>query len=325
MALRADEIIDRRRLRRKLTFWRVAAIGVAAVAIVASTAWTMRDSLGGVSASHIAKIKIEGTITEDEELLERLKKVTESASVAGVILSIDSPGGTTAGGEAIYEAVRKLATAKPTVAQVGTLAASAGYMIASASDHIVARQSSIVGSIGVLVQFPNFTGLMEKIGVQLDEVKSSPLKAEPSPFNATTEEERAMLRRMILDSYDWFVTLVDERRPLDRAQVLALADGSIFTGRQALANKLVDQLGGEETAKAWLVTKGIDAKLGIVEWKPRQSTRDLLLSSSLAKVVAAWLGVASIDADLIEKIGADRIFLDGLLSVWQADSAAIRD
>jgi protease-4 len=325
MALRADEIIDRRRLRRKLTFWRIAAIGVAAVAIVASTAWTMRDSLGGVSASHIAKIKIDGTITEDEELLERLKKVTESASVAGVILSIDSPGGTTAGGEAIYEAVRKLATKKPTVAQVGTLAASAGYMIASASDHIVARQSSIVGSIGVLVQFPNFTGLMEKIGIQLDEVKSSPLKAEPSPFNVTTEEERAMLRRMILDSYDWFVTLVDERRPLDRAQVLALADGSIFTGRQALANKLVDQLGGEETAKAWLVTKGIDAKLNIVEWKPRQSTTDFFLSSSLAKVVAAWLGVSGIDADLVEKIGADRIFLDGLLSVWHADSTAIRD
>ena len=325
MAMRADEMIDRRRLRRKLTFWRVVAIGVAAIAIAASAGWAMRDSLGGMSAAHIAKIRIDGTITEDEELLERLKKVTESASVTGVILSIDSPGGTTAGGEAIYEAVRKLATAKPTVAQVGTLAASAGYMIASASDHIVARQSSIVGSIGVLVQFPNFTGLMEKIGIQLDEVKSSPLKAEPSPFNVTTDEERAMLRAMILDSYDWFVGLVDERRPLDRAQVLALADGSIFTGRQALANKLVDQLGGEETAKEWLVSKGIDANLEIIEWKPRTSTTDFLLSSSLAKMVAAWLGVTSVDADLLEKIGADRIFLDGMLSVWQADSIAVRD
>ena len=325
MAMRADEMIDRRRLRRKLTFWRVVAIGVAAIAIAASAGWAMRDSLGGMSAAHIAKIRIDGTITEDEELLERLKKVTEAASVTGVILSIDSPGGTTAGGEAIYEAVRKLATAKPTVAQVGTLAASAGYMIASASDHIVARQSSIVGSIGVLVQFPNFTGLMEKIGIQLDEVKSSPLKAEPSPFNVTTDEERAMLRAMILDSYDWFVGLVDERRPLDRAQVLALADGSIFTGRQALANKLVDQLGGEETAKEWLVSKGIDANLEIIEWKPRTSTTDFLLSSSLAKMVAAWLGVTSVDADLLEKIGADRIFLDGMLSVWQADSIAVRD
>ena len=127
----------------------------------------------------------------------------------GVILSIDSPGGTTAGGEATFEAVRKVAADKPVVAQVGTLAASAGYMIASAADHIVARQSSIVGSIGVLVQFPDVTGLMDKIGVKLEEVKSSPLKAEPSPFNPTTDEERAMIRSMIMDSYEWFVGLVD--------------------------------------------------------------------------------------------------------------------
>ena len=130
--------------------------------------------------------------------------------------------------------MRLLAQKKPVVAQVGTLAASAGYMIASAADHIVARKSSIVGSIGVLVQFPDLTGLMDKVGIKLEEVKSSPLKAEPSPFNPTTEEERAMIRRMILDSYDWFVGIVDERRPLTRAEVTALADGSVFTGRQAL-------------------------------------------------------------------------------------------
>ena len=114
--------------------------------------------------------------------------------------------------------MRPLAAEKPVVAQVGTLAASAGYMIASATDHIVARKSSIVGSIGVLVQFPDVTGLMDKIGVKLEEVKSSPLKAEPSPFNPTTDEERAMVRNMILDSYDWFVGIVDERRPLTRAR-----------------------------------------------------------------------------------------------------------
>ncbi|MCR5857897.1 signal peptide peptidase SppA [Mesorhizobium sp. J428] len=325
MALRADEMIDRRRLRRKLTFWRVAAILIAAAAIAASTGWAMRDSLGGAAVAHIAKVKIEGTITEDEELLKRLKDVAESDSVKGVILSIDSPGGTTAGGEAIYEAVRKLAAAKPTVAQVGTLAASAGYMIASASDHIVARQSSIVGSIGVLVQFPNFTGLMDKIGITLDEVKSSPLKAEPSPFNVTTDEERAMLRSMIMDSYDWFVGLVDERRPLSRDEVLSLADGSIFTGRQALANKLVDELGGEEKAKDWLVTKGVDSGLDIVEWKPRRSTTDFFLSSALGQRIAALLGIPSVDADLLEKIGADRIFLDGMLSLWHPKSAAVSD
>jgi len=324
MALRADDLIDRRRLRRKLTFWRVAAIGIAAIAIAATAGWMMRDGLGGAT-DHIAKIKIDGTITEDEELLERLEDVRESGAVKGVILSIDSPGGTTAGGEAIYEAVRKLAAEKPVVAQVGTLAASAGYMIASATDHIVARQSSIVGSIGVLVQFPNFTGLMEKIGVTLDEVKSSPLKAEPSPFNVTTEEERAMLRSMILDSYDWFVGLVDERRPLTRSEVLALADGSIFTGRQALQKKLVDALGGEETARQWLVGKGVGDDLDIIEWKPKRGAASYFMSSSLIRGIAETLGLPAVGGDLLKELGADRIFLDGMLSVWHPEKAALRD
>ncbi len=246
MAMRADDLIDRRRLRRKLTFWRVAALAIAALGVASAAAWMLREDFGGTAVDHIAKVRIEGTITEDEDLLERLEKIRKSSSVKGVILAIDSPGGTTAGGEAIFDEVRKLAAEKPVVAQVGTLAASAGYMIASASDHIVARKSSIVGSIGVLVQFPDITGLMDKIGVKLEEVKSSPLKAEPSPFNPTTEEERAMIRSMIIDSYDWFVGLVDERRPLTRGEVAAVADGSVFTGRQALQKKLVDELGGED-------------------------------------------------------------------------------
>ena len=141
MTLRADELIDRRRLRRKLTFWRVTAILIVILAIGGAAAWFSRDGVGGIGQAHIARIKIEGTITEDEELLKRLEDVRKSSLVQGVILTIDSPGGTTAGGEAIYEEVRKLAAEKPVVAQVGTLAASAGYMIASATDHIVARQS----------------------------------------------------------------------------------------------------------------------------------------------------------------------------------------
>ena len=164
--------------------------------------------------------------------------------------------------------MRRLAAQKPVVAQVGTLAASAGYMIASATDHIVARQSSIVGSIGVLVQFPDLTGLLDKLGVKVEAVKSAPLKAEPSPFNPTTEEERAMLRAMILDSYDWFIDVVDQRRPLSRSEVAALADGSVFTGRQALTRKLVDQLGGEQEAIGWLAGQGVDGELEVIEWEP---------------------------------------------------------
>src|SRR5690606_21393700 len=266
----------------------------------------------------IAKIRIEGTITEDDELLERLDRAAKAEYVKGVILSIDSPGGTTAGGEAIYDAVRRLAAEKPVVAQVGTLAASAGYMIATASDHIVARQSSIVGSIGVLVQFPDITGLMDKIGVRLEGVKSSPLKAEPSPFSPTTEEERAMLRALVMDSYDWFVGLVEERRPLDRSEVLKLADGSIFTGRQALDRKLVDSLGGEQVALDWLGSKSVDTKLPVVEWKRADS--GVLGSFWSSRALATLLGVEWLTPELARAVGADRIFLDGLLSLWQPRS-----
>lgn len=325
MATSADDLIDRRRLRRKLTFWRVVTLFVAAVAILAGVMWLGGDELAGTATDHIAKIRVEGTIIEDEDLLDRLKAVREAATVKGVILSIDSPGGTTAGGEAIFDAVRKLAAEKPVVAQVGTLAASAGYMIASASDHIVARKSSIVGSIGVLVQFPNFTGAMEKLGIQLDEVKSSPLKAEPSPFNPTTEEEKAMMRSMILDSYDWFVGLVDDRRPLNRTEVLALADGSVFTGRQALTKKLVDALGGEQEAIDWLGTKGVDKGLKVIEWKPKADSTSLLFSQAAIRQLGRLLGMPEQGSDVLREIVGDRIFLDGLLSVWHGERAATGD
>ena len=201
---------------------------------------------------------------------------------------------------------------------MGTLAASAGYMIATASDHIVARQTSIVGSIGVLVQFPEFTGLMEKIGIGMEEIKSSPLKAEPSPFNPTTDEERAMIRNMVMDSYDWFVDLVAERRPLERAQVLAVADGSVFTGRQAVENKLVDELGGENTAVAWLKGKGIDDDLEVIEWKKKRETS--LLGPLNASSPFAWLlGVRASEESFLERTGLERMFLDGLVSVWHPE------
>ncbi len=314
MTNRADDIIDRRRLRRKLTFWRVAALAVAALAIAGAASFAMRDSLS--IADQIARVRIEGTITENEELLKRLKRIGEAAHVKGVIVTVDSPGGTTAGGEAIYEAVRRLAGEKPVVAQVGTLAASAGYMIASAADHIVARQSSIVGSIGVLVQFPDVTGLMDMVGVKVEGVKSSPLKAEPSPFTPTTEEERAMLRALVMDSYDWFVGLVEERRPLSRAEALAVADGSIFTGRQALELKLVDSLGGEEKAVEWLASKGVDEKLDVIEWKPERRG-GLLSPLSAMSVISALTG--------LDRAGTDRLFLDGLVSVWHPAGRSFRD
>ena len=314
MALTADDLIDRRRLRGKVTFWRAAAFIILALAIAAAALMLYRQEAATKTVDHIAKVRIEGTITEDEELIARLEDIGKSPSVKGVILAVDSPGGTTAGGEAIFDAVRELAGKKPVVTQVGTLAASAGYMIASAADHIVARKTSIVGSIGVLLEYPDVTGLMDKLGIRLEAIKSSPLKAEPSPFTPATDAARAMVRSMIMDSYDWFVGIVSDRRKLPRDETLRLADGSVFTGRQALGNKLIDELGGEKEAVAWLRTKGVPTSLEVIEWKP-QKNQSWLFGSSIGKAASA-LGLAEGGEAILNRIGADRLFLDGLVSLW---------
>jgi protease-4 len=321
----ADAIIDRRRLRRKLTFWRVIALLFVVLALISLYFFTRdADGFSGKSSPHIAMVRIEGTIFENEDLLKRLQAVEDSEAVKGVILSVDSPGGTTAGGEAIYEAVRKVAMKKPVVAQVGTLAASAAYMISIASDHIVARQSSIVGSIGVLFQYPDISVLLTKIGVKVETIKSSPLKAEPNFFNPASDDAKAMIHRMIMDSYDWFVGLVQERRKFTHEQALALADGSVFTGRQAIANKLIDELGGEDKAIGWLKTKGVDDKLPVIEWKPAEkSSLGALFSQSAVKMVAQYLGIPQESAGILHEITGDHMFLDGLVSVWHVDGEPV--
>ncbi len=318
----ADNWLDRRALRRKVGFWRIAAILLALLAgllgfAYANGGFNMRDS-----APHIAKIRIEGTISEDERLMALLKDAGEQDAVKGVILAIDPPGGTTAGGEAIYEAVRVLAQKKPVVAQVGTLAASAGYMIATATDHIVARKTSIVGSIGVLFQYPDISELLTKAGVKVEAIKSSPLKAEPNFFTPASEEAKSMIRRMILDSYDWFVGIVDERRPLDRTQTLALADGSVFTGRQALQNKLIDDIGGEEKAVEWLNGKGVDKDLKIIEWKPKAENTPWWLSARISDGLLKFFGLKDDAGGIIAPFLRDRVLVDGLVSVWSVDSSA---
>lgn len=319
MALDIDAILDRRRLRRKLTFWRIAAFLVLAVAIIATLSASGALNSFTKPGEHIARVSIAGTIYEDRKLLEMLDTIKDEDDVKGVILSINSPGGTTAGGEAIFEAVREIAAEKPVVTSVKTLAASAGYMIAAGSDHIVARRSSIVGSIGVIFQYPQVSQLLEKIGVSMEEVKSSPLKAEPSPFHIPPPGAEAVIEEVISDSYNWFVDLVTERRPLTRAEVLVLADGRIFSGDRSLENKLIDALGGESVAKAWLVDeKGLDKELEIKDWKPVDPSQNFLSLQALSQ----WLIQGDLTADIalnpenVPAIIPKRLFLDGLLSIW---------
>lgn len=313
MLLDPDVVADRRRLKRKLGFWRIAAfIGVVAALIAVAVRLGGMNDLVDKSRPHIARVTIRGVITPDRARTEMLERLAKSDVVKGVIIEIDSPGGATSGGEELYTALRKLSDRKPTTAYVGTLAASAGYMTAIGTDHIVARRSALTGSIGVLIQWPDVSRLMDTVGVKLDEVKSSPMKAEPTPFKTTSPEARAMLDRVIRDSYDWFVGLVAERRGLAPEVARELADGRIVTGNQALSLKLVDEIGEEEVAVAWLQSKGVAAGLPVRDWKPKNPLDGWGLASSLAEAVTRGTFAA---------LGFERPFaftrsLDGLQSVW---------
>lgn len=262
-------IADRRRLRRKLGFWRAAAIVlVAAIAVYSGLKLYGSETAG---KDQIARLSISGLIQDDQELTDRLDQIAKADNVKALVLDISSPGGTTYGGETIYKAIRRVAEKKPVVSNVRTLAASAAYMIALGGDRIIAGDMSITGSIGVLFQYPQAKDLMDKIGVSLEAIKSAPMKAEPSPFHPPSEDTKAMINAMVQDSFGWFVDLVAERRKMSHDKAMALADGSIFTGRQALHNGLVDQLGGMDEIKAYLKTRSVNTDLPMVEWKRQQS------------------------------------------------------
>ncbi|WP_099865777.1 signal peptide peptidase SppA [Pararhizobium haloflavum] len=317
-------ITDRRRLRRKLTFWRIAAF-VALVALVAGLG--RMSGLAGEgerTRDHIARVEVSGVVTADEDLLERLEDIKDDPSVKALIVAIESPGGTTYGGERIYKAVRDVAEQKPVAAEVRGLAASAGYMIASATDHIVAGEASIVGSIGVLFQYGNVSELLDNLGISVDSVKSAPLKAEPSPFEPADPAAEEMIRALVMDSYEWFVDIVAERREMSEGEALALADGSIFTGRQALDNGLIDALGAEQEIRAFFEERSVPANLEIIEWEEEQENR-FFFAEALAAAISQWAGANLPFGEAFEGLSDRKLFLDGLVSVWQFGGGQARD
>lgn len=317
----ADLIVDRRRMRRKLTFWRVSAVLIAIAAIVAvAVLATPAGRRSFVGESVIARVKIEGLIRSDNDRVAALDRLSRSSAKA-VIVHINSPGGTTAGSEQLHDSLLRLKEKKPLVVVVDGLAASGGYIAALAADHIISQGTSLVGSIGVLVQFPNFSELMKTLGVKVEEVKSSPLKAAPSGFEPTSPEARAALDALVKDSYAWFRDLVKSRRNMDDATLEQAADGRVFTGRQALALKLVDQLGDEKTAVAWLMSqKKIDSELPVRDFRMSPRFGDMSFIRLALSVTFDAVGLTAL-ARQIEESGAiqavDQLSLHGLLALWR--------
>ena len=298
MSTDIDTIVDRRRLKRRIAFWRFSAVVVFIILIL-----VLATPAGGLfTRDHVARITISNVITGNPQRLELLDKIAKDKSVKALIVRINSPGGTITGSEELYHALRRVAAAKPVVGVIGSVGASGAYIAALATDYIFARDTSMTGSIGVIFQAPEFSGLMDKLGVKVQQITSGPLKGDPSEFAPMSDKAREVYKALIMDGYDWFTGLVAERRNLPLDEVKRLADGRVYTGRQAVEDKLIDALGGERDARAWLASeKNIGQNLPAVD---EDVDREKRLVDRMFSYFAG------------KSLLTERLTLDGLVALW---------
>ena len=295
----SGSLIDRYRLKRRLAVWRTVAV-LAVIACGLILAGEFLDQSG----PRIARLSIDGLIYEEPEREAALSGLIEDDAAVALIVRINSPGGTTTGSEALFRNLRRVAEKMPVVAVIGTLGASGGYIAAIGTDYIVARETSITGSIGVILETAEFSGLLEKLGVTAEQIRSGPMKGQPSATAAMTEETRAAIQAVIGDAFDWFKGLVRDRRSLSDEELVLVTDGRVFTGRQALEHKLIDRIGGEREAVDWLEKdRDVEAELPIVELQYREPPP--LIDRLMARLAGKVLSF-------------EPLMLDGLRSVWHA-------
>ncbi len=298
MSAETDRIIDRRRLKRSLTLWRVLAIvAIVATGLVALARFDMLPD-----KPHVAVLNIDGLILDDTQRNDVLRGVAEDENAKALVLRIDSPGGTFVGGETLYNAIRDVAAEKPVVALIGNTGTSAAYMAAIASNRILVHEGSITGSIGVLMQSADVTGLMDMLGITPQIVKSDEMKAQPNPMEPFSPQARDMIAGVIGDLHDIFVSMVSERRSMGAERSRVLSDGRVFTGRQALAAGLVDGVGDERDARDWLAeAHDVGLDLPRIDVTPHDK-------------VASWQDVLT--GSIGKTLVPERLSLDGVLALW---------
>ena len=305
MPLDTDTLLDRTHLKRQLTRWRLLCILMLVGALLYLFEGQSRFS--PIKTDYIARITIDEMVTDDRKLTKLLEDTNDDPHARAVLIWLDTPGGSAVGGQQLYLDIRKLSGTKPVVAVMRTMATSAGYMAALGADRIVAREGTITGSIGVLMEAFEVTELAQKIGIRPITLKSGPNKAAPNPTEKFTPEQERVLQTVITDFFNWFVDVVSERRHLPRVKVVELADGRIYTGRQALDAKLIDELGGEDEAIEWLekakkTPSGLEVR-DVKEEKENLSIYDMLTQMANGKITA----------HMLQK-------LDGLSAIWQPNS-----
>jgi protease-4 len=306
MSLETDLLIDRRRLKRRLVFWRIVAV-LALLGCVLIGIGPVATVLAG---PHVARLTVSGIITDDRDLVRRVEAVATDDAARALVVDIDSPGGSVAGGEALHDAIAEVAGRKPVAALMRGTAASAGYMIAVPAQRIFARDATLTGSIGVLLQTGEVSGLLGKLGITAETIVSGPLKDQPSVTAPLSDQGRAVLQGIVMDLYDQFVGMVAAGRHMDAAAVRKLADGRAYTGRQALALGLVDQIGSDAAVRQWLATQGVPTSLPLRDLQGRGWT--VRLAGGPAR---GWLGVAL--QAVAKTFFGQGVTLDTAWAVWQ--------
>lgn len=279
MAITPDYLIERKQNKLKLRLWKLVAIVlfVALIVILGLQNPDKRHSKYMVgSDKYIASILIEDIIFEDPKREKKLENIIDDEQISALVVHVNSPGGTVVGSEKIYNILRKIALKKPVAVVMGTLAASGGYLISLGGDYIVSHNGTITGSIGVIFQTLEVTDLATTLGITFNNFKSGELKAAPNPTEKVTETVRSAIMSNIEDTYQYFVELVAARRNLSIEEVKKIADGRIYSGRQALQLKLVDAIGTQDDAVKWLQeVKQIDKSLQVKEFKIKPKAKFL--------------------------------------------------
>ncbi|TAE83268.1 MAG: signal peptide peptidase SppA [Alphaproteobacteria bacterium] len=254
MALTSDSFIERSYLRKQVTKWKMVALAVVVLSLISF--FEKNQTLTDVtSEDYIARITIEGVIVEDDKLFDLLDQVANDKHAKALILHLNSPGGTAVAGEVLLQKIKDIREKKPVVSSMRSLCASACYMISLASDRSFAMQGTITGSIGVIFQMAEMSELAQKIGITPITIKSGTYKGSPSMDKPITDDERAIIQSMIDEFHNVFVQMVSDHRKIPVEQVRILADGRIYSAQRAKELNLVDALGGEKEARAWLATE----------------------------------------------------------------------
>jgi protease IV len=300
MAINADTLLDRLYLKSQITRWRMLAVAFGVIALLVVVGRHSQHS--PIEKDFVARLTIDGFIGDDQELYTLIEDVAGNPKAKAVIVWLDTPGGSAVGGEETYFHLRKLAEKKPVVAVMRSIATSAGYMIALGTDQIFAREGTITGSIGVIIETAEVTDLAEKLGIKPIVIKSAPLKGVPSPVEKSTPEAEKTIKDVVNDFYGRFIDMVAERRKLPRDTAVTLADGRVYSGKAAVGNKLIDAIGGEQEALKYLTEKrqirsGLDVR--DVKIEKENSVFQELMGTVAGKIFQR-----------------SSVTLDGLVAVW---------